>query len=126
MEKEFYTLGTFELETEAQVIKAKLESEGVPAFIWEENRSYANPTSGTSITGIKLQVYKEHKDRALKIYDDIRSYALNDDGTPVTCPNCKAQKSERYYDRKGLFYKLFPFFEPRKYKCLNCNMITRP
>ncbi|MFT5738411.1 MAG: hypothetical protein ACI9SG_002764, partial [Maribacter sp.] len=28
--------------------------------------------------------------------------------------------------RKGIFYKLFPFFEKRKYKCLNCGIITKP
>jgi len=79
----------------------------------------------SAIGGVKLQVYTKDKDKALKIYNEIRSYALNDAGNPVVCPNCKAKKSEVYYSRRGLMNRLFPFFEKKKYKCTSCNMITK-
>ena len=69
-------------------------------------------------------VYSKDKERAIAIYNSIRTYASDNNGKPIVCPNCKAQRSEPYYNSKGIFYKLFPFFEKRKYKCLNCNMIT--
>ncbi len=125
MGNEFYTLGIFSHLADAHIIRAKLESEGVPTFVLEENRTYANPTQGTAISGIKLQVYTRDKDLAIAIYDEIRNYALDKEGKPVVCPNCKAQKSEVYYSRKGLINKLFPFFEKKKYRCTNCQMITK-
>ncbi|KAB7528391.1 DUF2007 domain-containing protein [Flagellimonas olearia] len=123
MKKEFYTIDSFFLESDAQIAKAKLESEGIPAFIWEENLNYH---TATSYSRIRLQVYKSQKDEALKIYEEIKSYARDENGSLIVCPNCKAAKSEKYYSRKGIFLKLFPFFESAKYRCMQCNFITRP
>jgi transposase-like protein len=74
---------------------------------------------------VKLQVYTRDKDKALAIYNEVRNYALDDHDHPVVCPNCKAEKSEVYYSRRGMVNKLFPFFEKRKYKCTVCNIITK-
>ena len=86
----------------------------------------SDPLISNAIGGVKLLVYSRDKERALKIYNEIRAYAIDDYGNPIVCPNCKAQKSEVYYERKNTFFKLFPFFEKRKYKCLNCEIITKP
>lgn len=125
METKFYTLGTFEFPADVQIIKGKLESEGIPVFLRDENTINSDPLISMAIGGVKLQVYSKDKDRALKIYNEIRAYAQDDDGNPITCPNCKAQRSEPYFERKGIFFKLFPFLETRKYRCLQCGMITK-
>jgi len=124
MEPKFITLGAFEFVADVQIIKGKLESEGIPVFLRDENTLNSDPLISSAIGGVKLQVYGRDKERALEIYNEIRAYALDDEGNPIICPNCKAQKSEAYYERKGIFNKLFPFFEKRKYKCLQCGMIT--
>ncbi len=126
MKQEFYMLGAFEYAADVQIIKGKLESEGIPVFLRDENTLNSDPLISNAIGGVKLQVYTRDKDKALEIYNEIRNYSLDDNGNPVVCPNCKAQKSEVYYERKGIFYKLFPFFEKQKYRCLNCNIITKP
>ena len=126
MKQEFYTIGAFEYVADVQVIKAKLESEGIPVFLRDENTLNTDPLISSAIGGVKLQVYSIDKERAIRIYNNIRAYATDKYGNPVVCPNCKAAKSEVYYRRKGLIYKLFPFLEPKKYRCLNCQMITRP
>ncbi|WP_422083157.1 DUF2007 domain-containing protein [Ulvibacterium sp.] len=126
MVERFYTLASFEYPADVQVLKGKLESEGIPVFLKDENTLNSDPLISNAIGGVRVQVYNRDKDRAKAIYDEIRSYALDKNGNPVICPNCKAQKSEAYYQRKSLFHKLFPFFEKRKYKCLNCGMITKP
>ena len=126
MKQEFYTLGAFEYVADVQIIKAKLESEGIPVFLRDENTLNTDPLISSAIGGVKLQVYTSDKDKAITIYDAIRPYASDLSGNPVICPNCKAARSEVYYSRKGLLYKLFPFLEPKKYRCLNCQMITRP
>ncbi|MEN8789519.1 MAG: DUF2007 domain-containing protein [Flavobacteriaceae bacterium] len=126
MKQEFYTLGAFEYVADVQVIKAKLESEGIPVFLRNENTLNTDPLISSAIGGVKLQVYTTDKEKATAIYNKIRSYAVDQYGQDVICPNCKAARSEVYYSRKGLLYKLFPFLEPKKYRCLNCQMITRP
>lgn len=126
MANEFYTIGSFEYPADVQIIKGRLESEGIMVFLRDENTLNTDPLISQAIGGVKLQVYTKDKNRAIAIYDEIRNYALDDDGNPITCPNCKAQRSEVYYTRKGIFNKLFPFFEKKKYKCLQCNMITQP
>jgi DNA-directed RNA polymerase subunit RPC12/RpoP len=125
MDGKFYQLASFEYVADVQIVKGKLESEGIPVFLRDENTLNSDPLISNAIGGVKLLVYTQDKDRALEIYNEIRAYALDEKGNPITCPNCKASKSEVYYNRKGIFYKLFPFFEKRKYKCLNCGMITR-
>lgn len=126
MAEKFYMLASFEFPADVQVLKAKLESEGIPVFLKDENTLNSDPLISSAIGGVRVQVYTRDKERAKAIYDEIRSYAVDENGNPIICPNCKAQKSEVYYQRKSLFHKLFPFFEKRKYKCLNCGMITKP
>lgn len=126
MEEKFYQLASFEYAADVQIVKGKLESEGIPVFLRDENTLNSDPLISNAIGGVKLQVYSKDKERALTIYNEVRAYALDDNDNPVVCPNCKATKSEVYYNRKGIFYKLFPFFEKRKYKCLNCGIITNP
>ncbi len=126
MENKFYTIGSFEFVADVQIIKGKLESEGIEVFLLDENTLNSDPLISNAIGGVKLQVFAKDVDRAVEIYNEIRAYAVDNEGNAIVCPNCKAEKSETYFDRKGIFYKLFPFFEKRKYKCLNCGIITKP
>ncbi len=126
MEEKFFTIAAFEYAADVQIVKGKLESEGIAVFLRDENTLNSDPMISNAIGGVKLQVYAKDKGRALEIYNEIRAYAVDNLGNPIRCPNCKAQKSEAYYERKTIFHKLFPFFEKRKYKCLNCGIITKP
>lgn len=126
MDRKFYTLGAFEYVADVQIIKGRLESEGIKVFLKDENTLNTDPLISSAIGGVKLQVLSTDKARAIAIYDEVRNYALDNNNQPIVCPNCKAQKSEVYYSRKGLLNKLFPFFEKKKYKCTVCNMITKP
>ncbi len=123
--QEFVTLGAFEYVADVQIIKGKLESEGIPVFLRDEHTLNADPLISSAIGGVKLQVYARDVEKARAIYDEVRNYAIDSHGNPIVCPNCGAEKSEVYYGRKSILHKLFPFLEPRKYRCLNCNMITK-
>ncbi|MBM1104861.1 DUF2007 domain-containing protein [Aurantibacter crassamenti] len=126
MEKGFYTLGAFSYPADVQIIKGKLESEGISVFLKDEYTLNSDPLISDAIGGVKIQVNENDKERAIEIYNEIRNYAIDDNGDPIICPNCKAEKSETYYTRKGIINKLFPFFEKRKYRCTQCNIITQP
>jgi hypothetical protein len=126
MAEKFFIVASFEFVADVQILKGKLESEGIPVFLRDENTLNSDPLISHAIGGVKLQVYTRDRERALEIYNEVRAYAIDKEENPVICPNCKAQKSEAYYGRKTIFYKLFPFFEEKKYKCLNCGIITKP
>ena len=126
MTEKFFIVASFEYAADVQILKGKLESEGIPVFLRDENTLNSDPLLSHAIGGVKLQVYSKDRERALQIYNEIRAYAIDNEGNPIVCPNCKAQKSEAYYERKTIFHKLFPFFEQKKYKCLNCGIITKP
>ncbi len=125
MSKDLVTLGSFEFLADVQIIKGKMESEGIVVTLKDENTVGVEPFASNAIGGIKLQVHKKDRERAKAILDEVRNYAVDDEGVLITCPNCKAQKSEVYYQRNTLMYKLFPFFEPKKYRCTNCEFITK-
>lgn len=126
MNNEFFTLASFEFPADVQIIKGKLEAEGIKVFLRDENTINSDPLISSAIGGVKLQVYTTDKERAITIYNEVRSYATDNDGNPIKCPNCNAEKSEIYYSRNGIFYRLFPFFEPKKYRCTSCQFITKP
>ncbi|MDM9631317.1 DUF2007 domain-containing protein [Robiginitalea aurantiaca] len=125
MKKSYYTLGAFDYVADAELLKAKLESEGIHVFLKDANILQADPFIAAAIGGVKVMVYQEDREKAKEIYDSVRRYAIDKNGEPVVCPNCKASRSERYLDRSRLLYRLFPFLEPPKYRCLSCEMITR-
>jgi len=125
MDSRYHTLGSFDLLADAEILRIKLESEGIPVYLKDANILQAEPFIATAIGGVKVQVPLEYRQRAEAIYDQVRAYALDRDGRPVVCPNCKAARSERYYRRNSLWHRLFPFLAPVAYRCLSCGMITR-
>ncbi|MBT8187190.1 MAG: DUF2007 domain-containing protein [Croceitalea sp.] len=125
MGKDLITLGSFEFLADVQIIKGKLESEGITVYLKDDNTVGVEPFASNAIGGIKLQVHISDEEQARTIYDEIRNYATDDDGHLINCPNCGAKKLEVHYLRNTLFYKLFPFFEPKKYRCDNCQFITK-
>ncbi|MCL5246757.1 DUF2007 domain-containing protein [Cellulophaga sp. 20_2_10] len=124
MSQKFYRLAAFEYLADTVIIKGRLESEGIEVFLKDENTVNSDPLISNAIGGIKILVLNEDKDKAIKIYNEIRSYAVGDNGQPLICPNCKAEKLEGYYSGNGIFYRLFPFFEKRKFRCFNCNIVS--
>ena len=126
IKQKFFILGSFDYAADAQIVKSKLESVGIPVFLRDETMLNTYTMIGSAIGGVKLSVYSRDKERAIEIYNEIRPYAVDDNGQPIVCPNCKANRSEVYYSRKSLLHKLFPFLEEKKYKCTNCGMITKP
>ncbi len=125
MHSRYHILGAFDYLADAELLKAKLESEGIPVILKDANILQADPFIASAIGGVKVMVYQQDRERAEEIYNSVRRYAVDKNGDPVVCPNCKAVRSERYSDRSNFWYRLFPFLEPMKYRCLNCEMIRR-
>ena len=125
MHSRYHILGAFDYLADAELLKAKLESEGIPVILKDANILQADPFIASAIGGVKVMGYQQDRERAEEIYNSVRRYAVDRNGNPIVCPNCKAMRSERYSDRSNFWHRLFPFLEPMKYRCLKCEMITR-
>lgn len=70
--KNLITLTIFEYPFEAQVIKSKLESEGIYVFLKDELTIQIDNFLSNAIGGVKLQVYENDVEKSLeilKLYD---------------------------------------------------------
>jgi DNA-directed RNA polymerase subunit M/transcription elongation factor TFIIS len=133
------TVATFEYAHFAHLAKAKLQSEDIECFLFDENTSSMIWFYTNAIGGIKLKVRAEDFDRAERIlkenadgigddYDIIQDKTvLEDRDEIITCPKCGAGsvKYEKYSKRFAYLSIIllgFPLlFRNRRYECLNCG-----
>lgn len=125
MKNEFYTVTSSTYPADIQILKGKLESEGIPVFLRDENTINTDPLISDAIGGVKLQVYTSDQQKAVAIYKQLKSYVADEEGNLISCQNCGKPQLEVIYLRNNLLYKLFPFFEPKKYRCDHCNFLSR-
>ena len=126
MRDNYTILAVFEYSTEAQLIKSKLDSEGIETMLMDEKTIDADPIVSQAIGGVKLLVNNNDLNKAVDIYNDIRAYEKDDNGKAILCPNCSSTKILiADLERKNLFYMLFPFFESRKYICNDCKTVFK-
>ena len=120
----FTTLAVFEYSTEAHLVKAKLDSEGIQTLLFDEKTIDSDPLISQAIGGVKLKVISEDVEKALKIYNEIRVYETDADGSVMYCKNCNSTRIlVAPIQRKSIFYMLFPFFEKRRHICNDCKTI---
>lgn len=122
----FTLLTTFEYSTEAQLIKSKLESEGIITMLKDEATIDSDPLISQAIGGVKLYVRNDHAEWALAIYNDIREYEKDNSGNAIHCTNCNSTRILIAPPQEGNFLlMLFPFFEKKKYICNECNTVFK-
>ena len=126
MRDDYTILITFEYSTEAQLVKSKLDSEGIKTMLMDEKTIDSGPLISQAIGGVKLLVHNNDLEKAVKIYNDIREYEKGNKGEAIHCPKCKSTRIlVADTQRKNLFFMLFPFFESRKLICNDCKTIFK-
>ena len=94
MDSRYVVLDSFDLVADAELLRIKLESEGIPVFLKDVNIMQAEPFIAAATGGVKVMVLRQDLIRAESIYEELRRFALDREGNPVVCPNCKAARSE--------------------------------
>jgi len=122
-----YTLITsFEFSTEAHVVKSKLDSEGINTLLMDEKTIDSDPLISNAIGGVKLLVFNDDFEKAVKIYNEIRVYQKDENGNDLHCISCNSTRILiAPLNRKNFFFMLFPFFESRKYICNECKTVFK-
>lgn len=131
MQDTFETLTVFQYSSEAQIIKGRLEAEGIQVFLADNLTIDTDPLISNAIGGVKLKVLSEDAKKAKQILRAIQKYSLNDEGNFVKCPNCDnghVQLFSTIKDFKSLLFYIFgfilgtlPFYTKYKYKCEDCD-----
>ena len=131
MKETFSRIAVFQYSSEAQIIKSRLEAEGVEVFLFDQFTVDTDPLVSNAIGGIKLKVWAEDEPKALKILESISRYSLDDEGDEILCPICESSKVELYTnirDVKSFLLFLFsfltttlPLYSRHQYHCNNCK-----
>jgi len=131
MSKTFKTIAVFQYSSEAQIVKGRLESDGIKVFLFDDLTIDTDPLVSNAIGGIKLKVLSSQEKEAIQIIDSIGKYSIDDEGNSINCPKCDSKKIELFStvkDMKSLFWFIFgmlfsalPFYTKYKYRCQNCD-----
>ena len=131
MNTTFVTIARFQYSSEAQIIKGRLEADGIHVFLKDNITIDTDPLVSNAIGGIKLKVRSEDEKEAKEILKSIKAYALHDDGSPIICPNCGKNEVELYSTIDslkaflsfliGIITFTLPFHTRYKYICDNCK-----
>jgi len=131
----FKTIARFQYSTEAQIIKGRLEADGIQVFLFDNLTIDTDPLVSNAIGGVKLKVLSYQAEEAEHILKSINKFSLDNQGNAIKCPNCKSDKIELYStinDAKALFAFVFafitniitstlPIYTKHKYRCEDCK-----
>ncbi|UKM65296.1 DUF2007 domain-containing protein [Flavobacteriaceae bacterium GSB9] len=127
----FKTIAKFQYSSEAQIIKGRLESEGIDVFLSDNFTIDTDPLVSNAIGGVKLKVLSKDALKAQHILDGIAKYSLDKDGIPIHCPNCNSTQVQLYSTIKdfksffsfiiGFLSGTLPFYAKDKYRCESCH-----
>lgn len=131
MSDTFKTIARFQYSAEAQIIKGRLEAEGIQVFLSDNLTIDTDPLVSNAIGGVKLKVLSNDVLEAEDILKSIKKYATDDDGDAINCPNCNGEKIELFSTIKdfksffafifGFLFGTLPLHAKHKYKCEACN-----
>ena len=127
----FTTVAVFQYSSEAQIIKGRLEADGIEVFLTDNLTIDTDPLVSRAIGGVKLKVLSYQATEAKQILKTIKQYAIDDEEDAIKCPNCKSVHIELFStikDAKSLFsfiygvlFSSLPFHTRHKYRCEMCD-----
>jgi DNA-directed RNA polymerase subunit M/transcription elongation factor TFIIS len=128
MEEEFRLLKTFQNPIDANITKGLLESNGIEAFIFDENMVYVNPVLTTAIGGVKLLVRNSDYENTSLLLKEIDQDNHKEE-LKKKCPSCGSSNIKVISKPNwGAFLiMLFSFASTpntgntKRYKCTNCD-----
>lgn len=131
MQNTFVTIARYQYSAEAQIVKGRLETEGIKVYLSDNITIDTDPLVSNAIGGVKLKVLNTDENKARHILKAIKVYSLDDNGTPIKCPNCNAERIQIFStitDVKslvsfiiGFLFSTLPFAARYTYKCDSCG-----
>ena len=117
----------------AHIVRSRLEANGIPCFIADENIIGANPLYNNAVGGIKLKVFEKDVERCREIlategdlHEDDHFEIDNEENTYVVCPFCASTNINHIEkeDNPGMLDTIMnlanPFYSQKNWHCNNC------
>src|SRR5690606_11779501 len=92
----FKTIARFQYSSEAQIIKGRLEADGIEVFLSDNLTIDTDPLISNAIGGVKLKVLASQSEEAIEILNSINKYSIDDEGNSIHCPSCNSKKIELF------------------------------
>jgi hypothetical protein len=135
MEDKIVTLERYYDSMLAEIIRARLEANGIDCFIADQHTIGANPLYNQAIGGVKIKVFERDIEKCREILAEPETLTLNDEllaEDATTCPYCNSTNVSYgpATERKvswitallSFSFLGYPFFAARKsWHCFNCQ-----
>lgn len=131
MKSKFTTVARYQYSAEAQIVRGRLESEGIQVFLSDNITIDTDPLVSNAIGGVKLKVLTEDVLKAKHILSTIKAYSIEDNGNQICCPKCSSNHISLYSSIKdfksffcfivGFLFGTLPFNTRYHYKCEKCH-----
>ena len=127
------TIKTFDNPMEAHIFKARLESEGIDSYLFDENIMTLNLMYNITVGGIKLNVAEHDVLKVNEILREIEMTTISDDNDNVIiCENCNSKNIySGFKSLKGfksilawivsLLFGGYPLYLRNVYRCKDCG-----
>lgn len=129
-EDSLVTVASFSFPYEAQIARATLESEGIPAFVADEHTINMQWLYSNAMGGVRVQVPFKYLSKSKQLLNTDFSSSLETEPVDFICRNCGSDKLAPYTKGKKPAYLLFLllgfplFFYKHGYKCEQCETFT--
>ncbi|MDX2359613.1 MAG: DUF2007 domain-containing protein [Crocinitomicaceae bacterium] len=135
---ELITLKTFDSAIDAHILKARIEADGIPCYIFDENIVTLDPLLNFAVGGIKLKVDERDIEQSKEILVAINKMPYHDSQEKdVCCPNCDSTNLiNDFKSMKGIkgflsavvsfLLMVFPIYYSSVFKCRDCDTEFRP
>jgi hypothetical protein len=135
MEDKIVTLNTYYDPILAEIIRTRLEANGISCFIADGNTIGANPLYNQALGGVKIKVFEKDVERCREILAQNEELSLEDEPgieAANTCPYCRSTnvkygaatevKAGWFTSFLSFIILAFPFLYARKsWHCFNCG-----
>ncbi|TDN95529.1 hypothetical protein DET49_101127 [Salegentibacter sp. 24] len=102
MKETFVNIACYQYSSEAQIVKGKLQSEGIEVFLADQVLIDTDPLISQAIGGVKMNVRTCDRARALAVLNEIENYSLDNEGKRLICPSCNSIHVKVYTNVKDL------------------------
>ena len=135
MDDQLVTIKSFSLPWEADLARATLEAQGIPAVVADAHTVSMNWLWSNAIGGVKLQVpekFIEAATKALAFRPEPSPSDSQEEIDAPTCPRCGNRNStiirlgRRWTFLTWLLFDIPLFFPPKRCKCLKCGEVWKP
>jgi DNA-directed RNA polymerase subunit RPC12/RpoP len=133
MEDKIVTLASYYDPMEAQIVRGRLEANGISCFIADDNMLAANPFYNQALGGVKIKVFEYDVEKCREILTE--EVTLETDDKPMACPYCKSNnvrygtasiKRNWFAILISLLVSPFPIHARPTWICMDCGASFNP